>query len=1048
MADNIQRFIKEVAFEEALTNHLLGHGWNEVIMNPTEEQLVENWARIIYDNNRERGKLGNHPLTASEMQQVMDKVNMVSSPYEMNRFINAQEVCIKRDNEADTNKCGKEVYLKIFDPMEISSGQSRYQIVRQPKFKTAGEMSGDRRGDVMLLINGMPVVHIELKRSKVDVSQACFQIKRYMHEGVFQSGIYSMVQIFVAMTPEETLYFANPGAEDRFQPQFYFHWEDFNNVIVRDWRQVATDLLSIPMAHQMVGFYTIADDKDKTLKVLRSYQYYAVSKISDRVKKTNWDDHLHRGGYIWHTTGSGKTMSSFKSAQLITKSGDADKVVFLLDRIELALQSLEEYRSFADETDEIQDTADTSVLLAKLMSIGNDDRLIVTSIQKMSNLKEGANISGGGTITKELLSKIGKKRLVFIIDECHRSVFGDMLVSIKHTFPRALLFGFTGTPVFEENARNEITTETLFGDMLHKYTIASGIPDGNVLGFDPYMVNTYDENELRELAAYHQIDLKLKERHPDEPVGKKQVEEYLKLIEEDEELLKIYDRFVNQLQMPESYTENGKQMKGIEAYLPKDIYQCDKHHIAVANDIVKSREKLSKHGKFHAVLATKNIPEAIAYYQLFKQYHPTLNVVAVFDNNIDNNDGGIVREDAINEMLTDYNARYGMNYRLANYAQYKKDVAKRLAHKKPYIGIENDHRKQIDLLIVVTQMLTGYDSNWINTLYVDKVMKYVDIIQAFSRTNRLFGPDKPFGTIKYYAYPYTMEQNINDALEVYVDRPLGVFVDKLEKNLSNINQRFLSIRDIFHSHRIMNFEKLPDTREDRNMFAKCFCEMTHLLEAAKLQGFLWEEKEYEFQHGSTYTTVRMELDEQTYLVLLQRYRELFDDVGPSDPKDPWEYQIDTYITETGTGTIDAEYIDSKFHKFIKNLYTEGPENEMTKVALEELCKTFATLSQKDQRTALLILHDIQSGDLNLQQGKTIYDYISEYQIIELKKQVTNLSEATGVNASQLYNIMISDVNEQNINEFNRFENLKLTHDLQKTHAFLEKITGAACPHSW
>lgn len=1045
MADIIQSFIKELAFEEALTNHLLGHGWNEVMMNPTEEQLVENWARIIYDNNREIDKLGNHPLTASEMQQVMDKVNMVGSPYEMNRFINAQEVCIKRDNEADTNNCGKEVYLKIFDPMEISSGQSRYQIVRQPKFKTADKMGGDRRGDVMLLINGMPVIHIELKRSKVDVSQACFQIKRYVHEGVFQSGIFSMVQIYVAMTPEETLYFANPGTEDRFQPQFYFHWEDFNNVIVRDWRQVATNLLSIPMAHQMVGFYTIADDKDKTLKVLRSYQYFAVSKISDRVKETNWDDHLHRGGYIWHTTGSGKTMSSFKSAELIAKSGDADKVVFLLDRIELALQSLDEYRGFAGESDEIQDTADTSVLLAKLKSIDNDDRLIVTSIQKMSNLKEGAAISNGGTITKQLLDKIGKKRLVFIIDECHRSVFGDMLVSIKHTFPRALLFGFTGTPVFEENAKHEITTETLFGDMLHKYTIASGIPDGNVLGFDPYMVNTYDDNELRELVAFHEIDLKLKERHPEEAVTKKTVEEYLHLIDQDEELAKIYDRFVNQLQMPESYTENGRPMRGIEAYLPKDIYQCDKHHLVVANDIMKSRGKLSKNGKFHAMLATKNIPEAIAYYQLFKQYHPSLNVVAVFDNNIDNSDGGIVREDAIKEMLTDYNARYGMNYKLANYAQYKKDVAKRLAHKKPYIGIENDHTKQIDLLIVVTQMLTGYDSKWINTLYVDKVMKYVDIIQAFSRTNRLFGPDKPFGTIKYYAYPYTMEQNINDALEVYVDRPLGVFVDKLEKNLSNINQRFLSIRDIFHSHNIMNFEKLPDTREDRNMFAKCFSEMTHLLEAAKLQGFVWEKSEYEFQHGSTYTKVKMELDEQTYLILLQRYRELFEPGDPGDPKDPWEYQIDTYITETGTGTINAEYIDSKFQKFIKNLYTEGPGSEMTKAALEELCKTFATLSQKDQRTALIILHDIQSGDLHLEQGKTIYDYIAEYQISELKKQIMNLSEATGVNASQLISIMSSDVNEQNINEFNRFENLKLSLDLQKTREFLKKITGAACP---
>ena len=329
MSNNIQGFIKELAFEEALTNHLLKHGWNEVIKNPTEEEPVENWASIIYDNNREIDKLGNYPLTASEMQQVMDTVNMKGSPYEMNRFINGKQVCIKRDNEADTNNFGKQVYLKIFDPMEISSGQSRYQIARQPRFKTADDMMGDRRGDMMLLINGMPVIHIELKRSKIDVSQACYQIKRYVHEGVFQSGIFSMVQIYVAMTPEETLYFANPGGEDRFQKQFYFHWEDFNNQVVSDWKQVASNLLSIPMAHQMVGFYTIADDKDKTLKVLRSYQYFAVSRISDVVKKTNWDDHLHRGGYVWHTTGSGKTMTSFKSAQLIAASGDADKVVFL-----------------------------------------------------------------------------------------------------------------------------------------------------------------------------------------------------------------------------------------------------------------------------------------------------------------------------------------------------------------------------------------------------------------------------------------------------------------------------------------------------------------------------------------------------------------------------------------------------------------------------------------------------------------------------------------------------------------------------------------------
>lgn len=1034
MATDIKFFIKESAFEEALTEHLLHNGWNEVIMNPTEEDLVKNWAKIIYENNRGIAQLGNYPLTDSEMQQIISKVNMCQSPYDVNNFINANTVCITRDNDQDTNNYGKEVYLKIFDAREICSGQSRYQIVRQPKFKTSNQLAGDRRGDVMLLINGMPVIHVELKRSKIDVSQATFQIKRYTHEGVFANGIFKMVQIFVAMTPEETLYFANPGTEEKFAPQFFFHWADFNNTIVRDWQKVATDLLSIPMAHQMIGYYTIADDKDKTLKVLRSYQYFAASRISDVVHRTNWDDHQHRGGYVWHTTGSGKTMTSFKSAQLIASSGDADKVVFLLDRIELSVQSLDEYKGFAGEADSVQDTADTSILLSKLLSPDKDDTLIVTSIQKMYNLRadKGIDVS--------LLEKVGNKRLVFILDECHRSVFGDMLISIKHTFPRAILFGFTGTPVFDENAKNEITTETLFGDMLHKYTIANGIPDNNVLGFDPYMVRTYQDDELRELVAFHEINKRIK----DDPDYEGKVVKSIDDIEGDDELMKIYDKFVNQLQMPESYTENGKQIKGIEGYLPKNIYQREEHHRTVAENIISGRPQLSKNGKFHAILATKNIPEAIAYYRIFKESYPSYNVVAVFDNNIDNSDGGIVREDALIEMLTDYNAKFGTSFQISNYAKYKKDVAKRLAHKKPYIGIENDHSKQIDILIVVTQMLTGYDSKWVNTLYVDKVMKYVDIIQAFSRTNRLFGPDKPFGVIKYYSFPYTMEQNINDALEVYVDRPLGVFVDKLETNLQHINSLYNHISNIFKSHEIFNFERLPDTREDRNMFAKDFSKMTHLLEAAKLQGFVWEKDTYEFQHGQTFVKVKMELDEQTYLILLQRYRELFEHV-PGPGHEPWEYAIDTYITETGTGTIDAEYINSKFVKFVKNLYTEGPGSEITKKALQELHKSFASLSQKDQRTAIVILHDIQRGDLRLGLGKTIYDYIAEYQIDELKKQILTIAEATGLNASQLINIMSNDPNEANLNEFNRFENLKASLDPALTKTFLSKVYGIEMP---
>lgn len=1013
-------FDNESDFEQALIDLLPQHGWeSNVIMRPDEDDLIHNWAQILYDNNRDINRLGDYPLTDGEMRQVIEQVNRCVSPYEMNAFINGGEVCIKRDNKADTNNYGKEVYLKIFDAREISAGQSRYQIARQPRFKASHPLGGNRRGDVMLLINGMPVIHIELKRSRVDVSQAAYQIKRYTHEGVFGSGIFKMVQIFVAMTPEKTIYFANPGTEDNFKPEFYFHWADFNNTEVCDWRQIVSGLLSIPMAHQLIGYYTIADDKDKTLKVLRSYQYYAVSRICDVVHNTNWDIHRHRGGYVWHTTGSGKTMTSFKAAQLIAKSGDADKVVFLLDRIELSVQSLDEFRGFAGEDEAVQDTQNTAILLNKLKSTDRDDRLIVTSIQKM------ANIRAGGSIAQADIDSIGGRRLVFIIDECHRSVFGEMLLNIKNTFKRALLFGFTGTPVFDVNAKDEVMTETIFGDMLHKYTIANGIPDHNVLGFDPYMVTTYEEDDLRERAAL----AKLKVKSVDEIKG-------------DDEKMAVYDKFMHELEMADTYEDGGRTMHGIEHYLPRDIYRQPIHHQAVAADIAKVWDRLSKNGKFHAILATENIPEAIAYYRIFKGQYPSLNVAAVFDKNIDESDGGIYKEDALLEMLDDYNRKYGTTFQLSTYAKYKKDVAKRLAHKRPYTEIEHNHDEQVDLLIVVSQMLTGYDSKWVNTLYVDKLMKYVDVIQSFSRTNRLFGPDKPFGIIRYYTFPYTMERNIKDALDVYVDRPLGVFVDKLENNLLNINQKFLHIRDIFMASGIENFERLPEAQVDRNMFAKDFSQMTHLLEAAKLQGFMWEKNEYEFRHGGTYTHVKMEFDERTYLILLQRYRELFEgrEGGGNEPDD-FEYPIDTYITETGTGTIDAEYINSKFVKFVKNLYTSGPGSELTIEAFKELHKTFASLSQKDQRTAMVILHDLQRGDLKLLPGKTIYDYITEYQSRELDSQIKVLAEATGVNASQIKHIIDRGVTEENLNEYGQFDKLKQTLDLAKTREFISCIEG-------
>jgi len=1011
----IRPFSKELDFEKALADFLPQHGWEpSVIMNPTEETLIKNWAAIIYNNNRDMNRLGDFPLTDTEMQQVITQVDALKNPYEVNKFINGGQVIIKRDNADDKINFGKEVYLTIFNAREIRAGQSVYQIVRQPKFQTKHPLGTTRRGDVMLLINGMPVVHIELKRSGVDVTQAVNQIKKYAHEGIFSHGIFSLVQIFVAMTPEKTLYFANPGASENYSPSFYFHWADFNNEEIHDWKRIAANLLSIPMAHQMVGFYTIADDKDETLKVLRSYQYFATTKIWERVRETNWDDHYHKGGYIWHTTGSGKTMTSFKSAQLIAKANDADKVVFLLDRIELSTQSADEYRGFANADDNVLDTEDTRNLIRVLESDSKDECLIVTSIQKMSRINSGSNVP------QSTIDRINKKRVVFIVDECHRSVTGSnkvsgsgMLLTIKNTFPRAILFGFTGTPIFPENAHGEMTTEVIFGDMLHKYTLASGIPDKNVLGFDLYREDTFTEQEIREAVALRAVDAESYEE-----------------IEHDKEKVEIYNKIMHDTDMLKIEDE------------AKSLYVSESHHMAVMNKIVEERPMLSHSGKFHAILATKNIPEAIEYYHLFKEHYPEYNVTAIFDDSIDNNGGGEYKEDAILEILDDYNKKFGTTFQQSTYSKYKKDVAKRLAHKMPYQHLEKG--KQLDMLIVVTQMLTGYDSKWVNTLYVDKLMQYVDVIQAFSRTNRLFGPDKPFGIIKYFTRPNRMAKNIDDALALYVDQPLLVFTDKLEANLEKINQSFLTIDQLFKAEGIEYYATLPQAEASRKKFAKEFCEMTKRLEAAKMQGFLWEKTEYEFQHTTGWVKVKMELDEQTYKILLARYRELFVKVpGGGDEDDV--YQLEAYITETGAGTIDAEYINSKFIKFVKNLYTSGPGSEHVKAAQAELHSTFASLDQRDQRTAQRILHDIESGDLRLSPGKTIYDYILDYQKRECDQQVYTLAEATGLNITKLQELISKDTTEQNINEQGRFDALVQTLDKMKAVVFLKKVTGQDVP---
>lgn len=1025
-------FTKEADFESAVIALLQNYGWEQnVLKNYTEKDLIRNWADILFENNRDIDRLNNIPLIDEEMDELIEKIRELKTPLALNSFINGKTVSITRKNPEDKLHFNKEVSLKIYDRNEIAAGQSRYQIVQQPKFFRKDSVRQDRRGDLMLLINGMPVFHIELKRSGVPVAEAANQIKKYAYEGVF-TGLFALVQVFVAMNPDETLYFANPGPDGDFKPDFYFHWADANNEPINYWKDVVERLLSIPMAHQLIGFYTVADGGDGVLKVMRSYQYYASNKISDRVSRNDWKDNNQRGGYIWHTTGSGKTMTSFKSAQLIANSKDADKVVFLMDRKELGSQSLTEYQGFADNVDDVQGTDDTNMLISKLKSTDPKNTLIVSSIQKMSRIKEDEI----GRMRSKDIEDMRNKRVVFIIDECHRSTFGDMLITIKNTFPNALFFGFTGTPVFSENEKSLSTTTDIFGDELHRYSIADGIRDKNVLGFDPTMVCVYPDIELRKKVAI-------------EEAGASSEEEAIS----DPKMQKIYYRFMTASEVPMAGTllEDGTYQKGIEDYIKKDAWENDKYQYSIVDNIKKNWLTLSRNNKFHAIFATSSIPEAISYYRKFREIYPDLKVTGLFDPTIDNASGdkALEKEDGIVEMLNDYNNWYSTNWDIARYAKFKLEVSDRLAHKGQFVRLKEE--AQLDLLIVVNQMLTGFDSKWVNTLYLDKILEYQNLIQAFSRTNRLFNiNEKPFGSIKYYRMPHTMKNNIENAMKLYSgDRPQGLFADHLPDNIEHMNISFKDMAAVFKQANIADMQKLPDDTESKAKFAKLFREFSTYLQAAKIQGFSWDIKEYsvkiddEDNHTGSITVIPSEED---YNILLQRYKELSKPTDSTDGDDNVvTFTVDLYLSEQNTGIIDNDYMNSRFEKWQKQLYDPNVSKEEREATLEELHKSFAMLSQEEQKYANIFLHDIQSGDAKLGKDMTFRDYIVMYAKNKEMSQIKKFVKYLGVEEGLLVEIKKSKVTESNLDEFGRYDALKKSIANEPATEYYTKLEGKKLP---
>ena len=509
---------------------------------------------------------------------------------------------------------------------------------------------------------------------------------------------------------------------------------------------------------------------------------------------------------------------------------------------------------------------------------------------------------------------------------------------------------------------------------------------------------------------------------------------------------------------------SGNRISGIEDFLGRDQYGINSPHPnMVVSDILEQFPVLSHAGKFHAMLATSSIPEAVNYYHLFKQQAPKLHVTALFDPNIDNNEGATDKEDALTEIITDYNEAFGKEFIIPTWPAMKKDISSRLSHKSPYGGIAANRSQQLDLLIVVDQMLTGFDSKWVNTLYLDKIIDYESIIQAFSRTNRLFGPDKPFGVIRYYRKPHTMYGFIEAAVKLYSgDRPLDLFVQKLPANVKSMDTRYLEILDVFTDNGESDLMQLPESVEARRKFAKEFVELNRYLEAAKVQGFDWNTAEYKVDGTDADDTdendggngepdiVRPQIDERTYLILAQRYKELFDDDscagepdddGRCDPEAP--YELEGYLTEIDTGLIDTDYMNANFVKWLKALKEDSPElAEMS----AQLHRSFAALSRDEQRLAELFLHDVERGDVEVEEGMTLRDYITRYAKREKDEQIDKLVDHLGVDRSLLEELTVRYINEKSLNAFGRFDALRDTIDVPRAKSFFERCMNVTLPN--
>lgn len=715
--------------------------------NQIEENLIEQLKGLKYTH---RPDIVDRKTLEQNFKTKFEALNRVR--LSDNEFLRLREEIINPDVYSASKLLRERSYFQREDgtPLHYTLVNNKewckndFEVISQLRINTE---NSHQRYDIILLINGLPVVQIELKKNDISPRKAMQQIVDYKNEAGngYSNSLLCYMQLFIVSNKTNTYYFANNknqhfafNADEQFLP--IYQLADESNKKITHLESFTDKFLTKCTLGEMLSKYIVLVESEQKLLIMRPYQIYAVKAIVDCIKENRGN------GYIWHTTGSGKTLTSFKASTLLKDNPDIEKCLFVVDRKDLDRQTREEFNKFQEGS--VEENTNTETLVRRLLSTDYADKVIVCTIQKLGLALDGSNTKN----FKERLEPLKNKRIVFIFDECHRSQFGDNHKAIKEFFPNAQLFGFTGTPIFDENASYQIregeeasykTTEDIFQQRLHAYTITHAIEDRNVLKF-----------------------------HIDYFKGKG-------------------------AQTPKP-GEAIAQLAVVEAIL-------DKHNAA------------TNFGRFNAVLATASINNAIEYYQLFKEiqkkkqaensdYVP-LNIACVFSppaegnkdiqqiqedlsqEKEDNKQNPEEKKEALKTIIADYNHQFGSSHTINEFDLYYQDVQRRIKDQK-YSNKEYPHKNKIDITIVVDMLLTGFDSKYLNTLYVDKNLKYHGLIQAFSRTNRVLNDTKPYGNILdfrsqqdavNYAIALFSGENKGKAKEIWLVESAPTVIDKYKK---------------------------------------------------------------------------------------------------------------------------------------------------------------------------------------------------------------------------------------------------------------------------